>query len=307
MSSSILVVGSVALDSVETPFGKADEVLGGSATFFSVAASYFTTPRIIAAVGDDFPEEHIDLLKKHNVDVAGLQQIQGGRTFRWSGSYGFDLNTARTLQTDLNVLGTFNPEVPEEYRDTEFLFLANIDPELQLAVLRQMTRPRIVACDTMNFWIESKREALTEVISSVDIVFMNEAEAREFAEEPNLVKAAKKILSLGPRFVAIKRGEYGAMLFGEGTIFAAPAYPLEEVFDPTGAGDTFGGGFMGYLAHAGQFDSPTLRKAVAFGSIMASFTVEDFSLRRLVRLTHPEIQTRLQHYKRMLELELSHV
>ena len=305
--STILVVGSVALDSVETPFGKAESVLGGSATFFSVAASYFSTPRLIAAVGEDFPAEHIDLLKKHKVDVQGLQNIKGGQTFRWSGSYGFDLNTAHTLQTDLNVLRTFQPRVPPEYRDTEFLFLANIDPELQLDVLRQMERPRIVACDTMNFWIESKREALTEVISSVDIVFMNEAEVREFADEPNLVKAAKKILSLGPRFVAVKRGEYGALLFGEGTVFAAPAYPLEEVFDPTGAGDTFGGGFMGYLAHAGQFDSATLRKAVAFGSIMASFTVEDFSLRRLTRLTHPDIQGRLQNYKRMLELELTHV
>lgn len=304
--SSILVVGSVALDSVESPFGKAESILGGSAVYFSVAAGYFVEPRLVAVVGADFPEAHVEMLRKHKVDLEGLERSTG-KTFRWSGSYGYDLNTAHTLQTDLNVLADFRPAVPERYKETEYLFLANIDPELQLDVLRQMNRPKVVACDTMNFWIESKLAALTEVIASVDIAFMNEAEARQFSGESNLLKAAKKILSLGPRFVAIKQGEYGALLFGAGSVFSAPAFLLEEVFDPTGAGDTFAGGFMGYLAHAGRFDSASLRKAVAFGSVMASFTVEDFSLRRLERLTHPEIQDRMQHYKRMIELEVSDV
>lgn len=301
--SEILVVGSVALDSVETPFGKADNVLGGSATYFSVAASFFTPPQLVAVVGEDFPAEHLDLLQKHNVDLRGLAKVPG-RTFRWAGSYGYDLSVANTLATELNVFEAFRPEIPPELKRSEVLFLANIDPELQLEVLRQVERPKIVACDTMNFWISSKPEALREVFSSVDIVFMNEAETREFAGESNLVKAAKKVLALGPRYIAVKRGEYGSMLFGEGGVFAAPAFPLEEVFDPTGAGDTFAGGFLGYLAHAGGIDAPTLRKAVAFGSVMASFTVEDFSLRRLVRLTHPEIQERMQNFRKMLELEM---
>lgn len=304
--SHILVVGSVALDSVETPFGKADEVLGGSATYFSVAASYFVTPRLVAVVGDDFPDVHVQLLRKHKIDLQGLVRADG-RTFRWSGAYGFDLNTAQTRCTELNVFATFRPTIPTVFADSQYLFLANIDPELQLDVLRQMRRPRVVACDTMNYWIETKRESLTEVLANVDIAFMNEGEARQYAGESNLVRAAKKILALGPRFVAIKRGEYGALLFGEGSVFAAPAVPLEEVFDPTGAGDTFAGGFMGFLAHAERFDAVTLRKAVAYGSVMASFTVEDFSLRRLDRLTHPEIQERMASYRRMLELELSHV
>jgi sugar/nucleoside kinase (ribokinase family) len=301
--SEILVVGSVALDSVETPFGKADSVLGGSATYFSVAASFFTPPQLVAVVGEDFPEEHLDLLRKHKVDLRGLSQVSG-RTFRWAGSYGYDLNVANTLATELNVFEAFRPAIPPELKSSDVLFLANIDPDLQLDVLRQIDRPKVVACDTMNFWISSKRESLREVFSSVDIVFMNDAETREFAGESNLIKAARKILALGPRYVAVKRGEYGSMLFGEGGVFAAPAFPLEEVFDPTGAGDTFAGGFMGYLAHTGTFDSQTLRKAVAFGSVMASFTVEDFSLRRLSRLTHPEIQERMQSYRRMLELEM---
>lgn len=300
--SEILVVGSVALDSVETPFGKADNVLGGSATYFSVAASFFAKPRLVAVVGEDFPEEHLALLRKHKVDLAGLVR-RPGRTFRWAGSYGFDLNVANTLATELNVFESFKPEIPADWRETGVLFLANIDPELQLEVLRQVERPKLVACDTMNFWIQSKRESLVEVLASVDIAFMNEGEAREFAGEANLVKAAKKILALGPRFVAVKRGEYGSLLFGEGGVFAAPAFPLEEVFDPTGAGDTFAGGFMGYLAHADRFDPRALRKAVAFGSVMASFNVEDFSLRRLARLTNPEVQERMQLFKRMLELE----
>lgn len=300
--SEIVVVGSVALDSVETPFGKADGVLGGSATYFSVAASFFAKPKLVAVVGEDFPHEHLELLTKHKVDLGGLTRSPG-RTFRWAGSYGYDLNVANTLATELNVFETFKPQIPEPWRKAGVLFLANIDPELQIEVLRQVERPKLVACDTMNFWIQSKREALCEVLANVDISFMNEGEAREFSGESNLVKAAKKILALGPRFVAIKRGEYGSLLFGEGGVFAAPAYPLEEVFDPTGAGDTFAGGFMGYLAHNDRFDSPALRKAVAFGSVMASFNVEDFSLRRMARLTHPEIQERMHMFKRMLELE----
>jgi sugar/nucleoside kinase (ribokinase family) len=300
--SKILVVGSVALDSVETPFGKADGVLGGSATYFSIASSFFTPTQLVAVVGDDFPPEHLELLTKHKVDLQGLSRV-AGKTFRWAGSYGYDLNVANTLATELNVFESFKPVVPEALASCDYLFLANIDPDLQLDVLRQMKRPKVVACDTMNFWIHGKRESLVEVLGNVDIAFMNEGEAREFAGEANLVKAAKKILSLGPRFVAIKRGEYGSLLFGEGSVFAAPAFPLEEVFDPTGAGDTYAGGFMGYLAHAERFDSATLRKAVAFGSVMASFNVEDFSLRRMARLTHPEIQERMLTFRAMLELE----
>jgi sugar/nucleoside kinase (ribokinase family) len=299
---SILVVGSVAFDSVETPFGKVEEVLGGSATYFSTSASFFTDVRLVAVVGDDFPSEHLDFLRSRNIDLAGLQ-ISPGSTFRWQGRYGFDLNEAQTLDTRLNVFESFSPDLPAGYEEAEYVFLANIDPELQLDVLKKVSRPRLIACDTMNFWISGKREALLRTLRNVDIFLLNEGEARQIAEEPNLIKAARSILAMGPRTVVIKRGEYGVLMVTEHAIFSAPAYPLESVFDPTGAGDTFAGGFMGYLSATRDESDAAVRKAIVFGSIMASFTVEDFSLERLRSLTYSEIEDRYRRFKLLTEFE----
>jgi sugar/nucleoside kinase (ribokinase family) len=301
--ADLLVVGSVALDSVETPFGKVQEVLGGSATYFSYSASFFTQVRLLATVGDDFPKEHVRLLTDRGVDVAGLK-TSPGRTFRWTGEYGYDLNQAKTLDTQLNVFADFRPVLDERLRTMPFLFLANIDPELQLDVLRQMAkRPRLVALDTMNFWIQGKRDALVRVLAEVDVVTINDGEARQLAKEPNLIKAARAIAAMGPRTIVIKRGEYGAMLVTDGSFFIVPAYPLESVFDPTGAGDTFAGGFMGYLAGQGQVSSDVMRRAMVYGSVMAAFTVEDFSLNRLARLTSAEMQTRYRAFLDLVRLE----
>ena len=295
---SILVVGSVALDSVETPFGKEDNILGGSATYFSTSASFFTDVNLVAVVGDDFPQEHVDYLKSRDIDLRGLARVSG-KTFRWKGKYGYDLNDAQTLETDLNVFADFKPRIPEEYAATDYLFLANIDPELQMEVLNQVATPRIIACDTMNFWISSKPEALKKVLERVDILIINEGEARQLSGESNLVKAARKVLLLGAKTVIIKRGEYGVLMFNGSSIFAVPAYPLEEVFDPTGAGDTFAGGFMGYLANTGDTSEDGIRQAIIFGSVMASFNVEDFSLNRLKRLDYREIEERYRAFKSM--------
>ncbi|MGD0845404.1 MAG: PfkB family carbohydrate kinase [Geobacteraceae bacterium] len=295
---SILVVGSVALDSVETPFGKEDNILGGSATYFSTSASFFTDVNLVAVVGDDFPQEHVDFLKSRDIDLRGLARVSG-KTFRWKGKYSYDLNEAQTLETDLNVFADFKPRIPEEYAAIDYLFLANIDPELQMEVLNQVARPRIVACDTMNFWISSKQEALKKVLERVDILIINEGEARQLSGEANLVKAARKVLSLGAKTLIIKRGEHGVLMFNGSSIFAVPAYPLEEVFDPTGAGDTFAGGFMGYLANAGDISEDGIRQAIIFGSVMASFNVEDFSLNRLKRLDYREIEERYRAFKAM--------
>jgi sugar/nucleoside kinase (ribokinase family) len=300
--AELLVVGSVALDSVRTPFGKVEEVLGGSATFFSYAASFFTQVRLVAVVGRDFPHAHLDRLAARGVDLGGLQ-VTDGATFRWVGEYGYDLNEAKTLDTRLGVFADFRPTLPAEYRATPFLFLANIDPELQLDVLRKVERPRLCALDTMNFWIQSKRDALRRVLAEVDTLVVNDAEARMLAEEPNLVKAARKILSFGPRTLVVKRGEYGVLMVSEGQFFFAPAFPLESVFDPTGAGDTFAGGFMGWLAHAGRIDPPALRRAIVYGSVMASFAVEEFSLNRMFRLTQDEIDRRYTTFQEMMRLE----
>ena len=297
---SILVVGSVAFDSVETPFGKVADVLGGSGTYFSTAASFFTPVNLVAVVGADFPEEHLDFLRSRNVDLAGLQRVEG-RTFRWQGRYGYDLNEAETLDTQLNVFSDFRPELPAAYREAEYVFLANIDPELQLEVLRQVQRPRLVACDTMNFWISGKRQALLETLQHVDVLIINEAEARQLAEDPNLARAARRILAMGPRTLVVKRGEYGVIMFSEHSVFAAPAYPLEEVFDPTGAGDTFAGGFVGYLAANRTLDEDGIRRAIVFGSVMASFTVEDFSLNRLRSLEYRELEERFTRVKLLTE------
>ncbi len=298
----ILVVGSVAFDSVETPFGKVDKVLGGSATYFSTSASFFTDVSLVAVVGDDFPREHTEFLMSRNIDLRGLSRNRG-ETFSWTGRYGYDLNDAQTLETRLNVFETFKPSIPPEYEHAEYLFLANIDPELQMEVLRQVRKPRIIASDTMNFWISSKSEALKKVIGMVDILIINDAEARQLSQEPNLVKSARKILSLGVKTLIVKRGEYGVLMFTDSTIFAAPAYPLEKVFDPTGAGDTFAGGFMGYLANTGNLSEAGIRQAIIIGSVMASFTVEDFSLERLKVLTYPEIEDRYRSFKAMTHFE----
>ncbi len=288
---SIVVVGTVAFDTVETPFGRGENVLGGSATYFSTSASFFTDVSLVAVVGEDFPEEHVAFLASRDIDTTGLTRIPG-KTFHWTGKYGYDLNEAQTLDTQLNVLMEFRPDLPETYRDAEYLFLANIDPELQLEVLNQVRNPRLVACDTMNFWISSKPEALREVLRKVDIVIINEGEARQFTGEANLVKAARRIIDLGCKRLVIKRGEYGVLMFTTDSLFAVPAFPLEEVFDPTGAGDTFAGGFMGYLASTGDVSDEGVRQAIVFGTVMASFNVEDFSLNRMKRLSYPEIEAR---------------
>ncbi len=295
---ALLVVGSVAFDSVQTPFSKVNDVLGGSATYFSTAASYFSDVRLVAVVGKDFPDKHVNFLKKRKIDVQGLQKANG-KTFRWKGKYDFDLNQAHTIDTQLNVFASFNPKLPEAYKDTEYIFLANIDPVLQLKVLSQITKPKLVACDTMNFWIERKLKELKETLKYVDIITINEAEARQLSKESNLVKAARRIMSYGPEIIIIKRGEYGALMFSDSSVFSAPAYPIESVFDPTGAGDSFAGGFMGYLSRVDTIDDANIRQAIIVGSVMASFDVEDFSLNRLKKLTNTEIENRYNEFKKL--------
>ena len=298
----ILVVGSVALDTVTTPFGDAREVLGGSATYFASSASFFAPVSVVAVVGEDFPMEALEFLRRREVDLTGLER-RPGRTFRWRGEYGFALNEAKTLETQLNVFAEFHPRLPESYREREVVFLANIDPDLQREVLTQVLSPRLVAADTMNFWIQGKPEALRQTLKQVQILIINDAEARMLAEEPNLVRAAKTILGWGPRSLIIKRGEYGALSFSDGGWFAAPALPLENVYDPTGAGDAFAGGFLGFLASTRNFDEANLRRAVIMGSVMASFAVEAFSLHRLQHLTYPEIESRYRQFKQLAHFE----
>ena len=302
---SILVVGSVAFDSVKTPFGEVEDVLGGSASYFSIAASFFSPVRLVAVVGEDFPPQHLKLFHDFSVDTQGLQKVSG-KTFRWRGEYGFALNEARTLETQLNVFEAFSPEIPEGYRDSKYVFLGNIDPELQRKVLEQVNKPEFVACDTMNFWITTKPAELKETLALVDILIINDSEARMLAGQANLTKAARNISSWGPRIVVVKKGEYGVAMFTDGSIFGAPAFPLEEVFDPTGAGDSFAGGFVGYLAKAGRLDDEHLRKAVVYGSVMASFDVEEFSLNRLKKLKLPEIHERYRQFKELTHFETDH-
>ncbi|MBI5560872.1 MAG: sugar kinase [Deltaproteobacteria bacterium] len=298
----ILAVGSVAFDSVETPFGKAEEVLGGSAAYFSASASYFADVGIVAVVGEDFPDEHIGTLKGRGIDTRGLKKVKG-KTFRWRGRYDYDLNQAHTLETQMNVFSDFKPMIPEDYREAPFVFLANIDPELQMEVLTQVRKPRLVACDTMNFWIEGKPGFLRKLLKKVELLVINEAEVRELAGEPGLVKAAKKVLEYGPKTLIVKRGEYGAVMFNGRSIFSAPAYPLEDIFDPTGAGDSFAGGLIGYLANTNDLSDGNIRKAIIFGSVMASFNVEAFSLRRLISLTADDIESRYGEFKRLTHFE----
>ncbi len=295
---SLIVIGSVALDSVETPHGQREEILGGSASYFSTVASYFTKVKLVAVVGEDFPEEHVAFLKDRGVDLEGLRKSKG-RTFRWKGRYGENLNEAQTLETQLNVLETFNPELPASYTDAPYVFLANIDPELQGKVLDQVKAPKFIACDTMNYWITGKPAALREILQRIDCLVVNDGEARQLSGETNITRAAKKIRAMGPKQVIIKRGEYGALVFGEET-FAAPAFPLEEVKDPTGAGDSFAGGFMGYLASTGRNDHEAVRAAAVMGSVTASFAVEEFSLDRLKRLSRPDIDGRYEAFRRLV-------
>ena len=295
---SILVVGSVAFDTVSTPFGEVREALGGSATHFSVSASFWSPVRLVAVVGEDFTGAHRQPLLDRKVDIAGLTTAKG-RTFRWSGVYGDDLNSARTLDTQLNVFADFRPEVPLAWRDTPLLFLANIDPELQWDVLEQVRGAKLVAADTMNYWIDSKPEALKKLLGRVDVLLINDGEIRQLTGERNLVRAVEAVRRLGPQAVVVKRGEHGVLVFQGASAFALPAFPLENMMDPTGAGDAFAGGFLGYLASRGLDGERDFRRAAVVGSVMASYQVEDFSLDRLMRLTEPEIRDR---YARFQEL-----
>lgn len=294
---SVLVVGSMAIDSVATPFGSRPEALGGSATFFSMSASNLTSVRLVAVIGDDFPSEHVDMLAQRNIDLAGLERVSGGKTFRWQGRYSENLNEAITLGTQLNVFADFRPKLPEHYRDSEYVFLANIHPALQAEVLEQVRAPKLVALDTMNLWIDTELEALKKVLRRVDMLLVNEGEARQLSGEYNIVKAARALMAMGPSRIVIKRGEYGALYF-EGThIFFAPAYPLESVFDPTGAGDTFAGGVVGHLARTGRLETTDVQQAMVMGCVMGSFTVETFSVDRLMKVTPQEIRQRFGRFR----------
>jgi sugar/nucleoside kinase (ribokinase family) len=299
---SILVVGSVAFDTVETPFGKAEKVLGGSASFFSVAASFFAPVQLVGVVGADFGEAQLQAFRGRHIDLAGLERADG-KTFHWQGKYSYDLNSRDTIATDLNVFEFFQPKIPDAYRTAEYVFLGNIDPVLQREVLDQVSQPKLVACDTMNFWISGKSEELKKTLARVDVLLINDAEARQLSGEWNIVKAARAIRALGPRTLVVKKGEHGVLMFSDHGSFAAPAFPLEDVFDPTGAGDTFAGGFIGYIAGAGNSSDETLRRAVVMGSTLASFSVEAFSLERLLTLTRPEIDERFRRFKHLTQFE----
>ena len=292
---SLLVVGSVAYDSVETPAGRRSDALGGSATYFSIASSYFAATSLVAVVGEDFRDEHVEFLTAHRVDTSNLER-KTGRTFRWAGVYGAeDVNSRETLDTQLNVFAEFSPKLGPELRSLPYLFLANIDPALQIDVLQQMdARPRLVAMDTMNFWIDGTRDSLARVVESVDVLFMDEGEVRSFSGDVNLVSAAGAILGVGPTTVVVKRGEHGVLVFRDGSIFAAPAFPLENVVDPTGAGDSFAGGFLGYLASTGDLSDEGFRRAAVLGSVMGSFAVESFSADRIGSLTQDDVHARFQ-------------
>jgi sugar/nucleoside kinase (ribokinase family) len=293
---SILVVGSLAFDSVKTPFGERDHVLGGSATYFSVAASFFTHVRVVAVVGDDFGADEEAVFRERDVDISDLERVSGQRSFHWSGEYGYDLNVAHTRDTQLNVFADFKPKLSAAACETPYLFLGNIQPDLQVEVRKQVSA-KLVAADTMNYWINNTPDPLKNMLKHIDLLIINDSEARELAGEANLVRAARRILELGPSRLVVKRGEYGAAMFTERSYFATPAYPLEEVFDPTGAGDSFAGGLMGYLAGSGGGDEAALRRAIIYGSVMASFNVEEFGCERMRRLTHDEINARFRELR----------
>jgi sugar/nucleoside kinase (ribokinase family) len=298
---SLLVVGSIALDTIETPFDRADQVAGGSAVYVSASASYFTAPiRLVGVVGSDFPKSELDFLESRGIDLAGIQVVEGGKTFHWSGRYHYDLNERDTLDTQLNVFENFNPVLPDSYKKSKYLILGNIDPVLQLRVIDSLAqKPDLIVCDTMNFWITGKNKELLETLKRVDVLIVNDSEARLLTSEPNLVKAARKIMKLGPRTVIIKKGEHGALLFTGDTIFSAPAFPLEFIYDPTGAGDTFAGGFVGHLARTEDLSDYNLKKAVVYGSVMASFGVGKFGTEALKNLSDMDIHRR---YRDFIEL-----
>jgi len=300
---SLTVVGSVAFDALETPFGKRDKVLGGAATHFGLSASFFTEVNAVGVVGGDFGEAEWDVFRRHQINTGDIEVVNDGKTFFWSGRYDYDMNTAHTLDTQLNVFETFDPKLSENSKNADFLFLANILPMLQKGVREQCTNAKFVAMDTMNFWISSMKEAVIDTIKVVDCIIINDAEARQLTDEPSIYKAAKHILGLGLKAVVIKRGEYGATLFTKDNYFTAPAYPLESVFDPTGAGDTFAGGFMGYLSAQNDLSDETLRRAMIYGSVMASFNVEKFGTERVDALDYPEINQRFRDFKQMTHFD----
>ena len=300
--SAVLVVGSVALDSVETPFGKIEDALGGSATFFAASASHLTKVNLVGVVGSDYPVDKLEPLRARGVDLSGLMRADGD-SFRWRGRYRHDLNSAETLETRLGVFSQFRPQIPDQFRKSPYVFLGNIDPRLQLDVLDQVEKPRLVACDTMNFWIESRRNELLKLLERVDILLVNDAEARQLTEQFNLIKAARWIMDRGPKYVVIKKGEHGAYMFSSDSVFFAPAYPLEEVFDPTGAGDSFAGGFIGYLAKTGRSDEAAMRRAVVYGSTLGSFAVEKFSIDRLMEIHRVDIARRLEGFRKLVAFE----
>ncbi|NQU95383.1 MAG: bifunctional hydroxymethylpyrimidine kinase/phosphomethylpyrimidine kinase [Candidatus Omnitrophica bacterium] len=297
---SILVVGSVALDTIKTPFGKKRNILGGSAVYFSVSASRFAPVSLVAVVGKDFPSKHVKFLKSKGIDVTGLAFKQG-KTFSWEGEYGWDFSDPKTIATHLNVFSDFDPDIPREYRNKKHVFLANIDPELQWRVLEKMVNPRLVACDTMNYWIENKRKSLLKLLKKIDIFLLNESEAKELTGSSNLLKAARNILKLGPERVIIKKGEHGSLLFSGNSVFSTPAYLMETIVDPTGAGDTFAGGLMGYLATQKSINRASLRRAVVYGGVMATFAVQDFSLKRLGSVTKKDIAKRFKEFTRLTQ------
>jgi sugar/nucleoside kinase (ribokinase family) len=303
---SLLVVGTVAFDAIETPFGKTDKIIGGAATYIGLAASYFTKKiNLVSVVGDDFPADAIAMLKQHHIDVEGLQVKKGEKSFFWRGRYHNDMNTRDTLATELNVLGTFDPVVPEKYKDCDFLMLGNLMPSVQQKVIKQLPkRPKLIVLDTMNFWMDSAWDDLMSSLAMVDVLTINDSEARQLSGEHSLVKAAQKILGMGPKYLIIKKGEHGALLFNNEQVFFAPALPLEDVFDPTGAGDTFAGGFIGHLAATKDISFDNMKRAIIFGSAMASFCVEKFGVERLVGLTQAEVEERVQEFIDLVQFEI---
>jgi len=304
---SLIIIGTVAFDAIETPFGKTDKIVGGAATFASLAASYlYNQTKIVAVVGDDFKKEDIETLNKHGVDTEGLQVKAGEKSFFWSGKYHNDMNSRDTLITELNVLENFDPIIPESYQDCEYLMLGNLTPQIQRTVIERLkNRPKLIVLDTMNFWMDIMMDDLLETIKLVDVLTINDSEARQLSSEYSLVKAAKKILTMGPKYLIIKKGEHGALLFHEDKIFSAPALPLADVFDPTGAGDTFAGGFIGYLAKVGTINFNNMKNALIYGSALASFCVEKFGTERLLELSQEEIAGRLQQFVSLSSFEIT--
>ncbi len=304
--NKLLIVGTVAFDAIETPFGKTDKILGGAATYISLSASQFGVKSgIVSVVGGDFPKEYFEKLNAKNINTDGIEIIEDGKTFFWKGKYHNDLNTRDTLITDLNVLADFNPVVPQEFKDSDFLMLGNLHPAVQMSVIKQIpVRPKLVVLDTMNFWMDNTLDELMEVISKIDVITINDEEARQLSGEYSLVRAAQKIHKMGPEFVVIKKGEHGALLFNNGDVFFAPALPLEEVFDPTGAGDTFAGGFIGHIAKSGDISFDNMKRAVISGSNLASFCVEKFGTERMENLSQDEIQKRLLQFKLLTQFDI---